>query len=202
MSSEPISRRVITWENGQTLYWVERYREGDDSAADALFQRYARQVCAIAARRIGPQLRRRVEAGDVVHSVFRTFFRRCRAGEFAFERPGALWRLLSRMTLRKVLSQWEWHYAARRSVAAEAMVGQDQLPERLSAEPAPDDAAALADDVEWALADSRPRDAEIVRLCLAGYTTSEIADEMNVSRWTVRRVLDFIGQRLEARWRP
>ena len=55
------------------------------------------------------------------------------------------------------------------------------------------------EEFELLLQQLREREAQMFRLCLEGYSTSEIASQLGCTRWTVRRVLDRVGQRLAER---
>ena len=83
--SEPVSTSL-----------VQRLREGDPRAADALFARYSRHLARAAEQHLARKLAGRVDGEDVVQSVFRTFFRRYQAGEFRIDTSAQLWRLLLR----------------------------------------------------------------------------------------------------------
>ena len=182
---------------------LERWRTGDQAAAEQLFLRYSQRLHALAERRISERLARRVGPEDIVQSVFRTFFRRTGEGQFAIDHSGSLWRLLVQITLFKIRGQHQRHHAARRDLSAElqAAPGEQQV-EALARDPSPEEAAALNDELEAALAGLEPAEQEMLRLCLQGHSPSEIATQVGCSRWTVRRVLDRIGNRLQRRLHP
>ncbi len=181
---------------------LERWQNGDQAAAEALYRRYAQRLCALVQTQLGERLSRRVGADDIVQSVFRTFFRRARGGEFVIDHSGSLWRLLVHIALNKIRSSGRHHGAARRDVAAEVYPSSPELlPEMLVHDPTPAEAAALADELEAVVAGLDSPEPEILRLCLQGYSTPEIAAQIRCSRWTVRRVLDRIGRTLEKRLR-
>jgi RNA polymerase sigma-70 factor (ECF subfamily) len=179
-----------------------QWEGGDEAAAEEIYRRYAQRLCALAQSQIGERLARRVGPDDIVQSVFRTFFRRTRDGQFVVDNSGSLWRLLVQITLNKVRRQSKRHLAGRRSMAAEVHPSDDSLePTALAREPSPDEAAALTDEIEFVLGDLKSPEPEIFRLGLQGYSPSEIAAQIGCSRWTARRVLNRIGRRLEARLR-
>lgn len=106
---------------------LARWQAGDQAAAEAIYQRYAQRLCALAEKDIGERLARRVGPEDIVQSVFRTFFRRSGDGQFAIDHSGARWRLLVRITANKVLRHAEREGAARRDVKAEVHGTSDGL---------------------------------------------------------------------------
>jgi RNA polymerase sigma factor (sigma-70 family) len=179
---------------------VAQWRLGEESAAAELHRRYAQRLCALAEQQIGQRLRRRVGAEDIVQSVFRTFFRRTGQGEYPIDHSGSLWQLLVTIMLNKVRRQGAAHRAAKRDVGVEVPVADGELsPVALARDPAPDDAVVLLDELESLLAGLKSPEPDIIRLCLEGYSSPEIADQLACSRWTVRRVLDRFGTRLRRR---
>jgi DNA-directed RNA polymerase specialized sigma24 family protein len=169
---------------------VARFRAGDPTAADKLFTRFARQLADAADAALKHQNARRAADGeDVVQSVFRTFYRRCRAGEFRIDSAGQLWRLLLTITLRKAYAR------ARRPEPT----GADDawLAEAVARDPGPADAAALGDLIATLLTDLPPEHARVLELRLAGHTVAETAAELRLTRQSVYRVLRLLQARLE-----
>src|SRR5262245_46342185 len=95
---------------------LQRVEAGDSEAAAAVFDRYIERLLALARARINAQLRRRVDADDVVQSAYRSFFVHAENGEYSLGESGDLWRLLAQITINKLYSQVEKHTAARRNV--------------------------------------------------------------------------------------
>jgi RNA polymerase sigma-70 factor (ECF subfamily) len=179
---------------------IGRWQSGDVSAAEEIHYRYSQRLCALAEAQIGQRLRRRVDPEDIVQSVFRTFFRRAANGEFLIDHSCALWQLLVRITINKIRLRAQYHHADKRDLAAEVYGGSEQLmPETVARGPGPEEAAALADEIETLLTRLEPSEIEILQLTLQGYQTPEIAERLGRSRWTIRRALDRIGHRLEQR---
>ena len=94
---------------GTSFVLLERYRQGDDTAAEELFSRYFRRLTLLARSRLSPRLARRTDPEDVVMSVYRSFFIDARAGRFTLSRGGDLWRLLAAITKHKLLRQARHH---------------------------------------------------------------------------------------------
>ncbi|HIQ20468.1 MAG TPA: sigma-70 family RNA polymerase sigma factor [Planctomycetes bacterium] len=185
-------------ESGTKLF--DRWRDGDEEAARALFARYAERLGRLVERQLDDRLRRRIDPDDVVQSVFRSFFRRTAAGAYQIDHSGALWRLLVRITLSKVRRQAEHHRAAKRDVAAEVhWQGCAADAEAMAKGPTPEEALTVVDELGSLLRRFHPREAHIVALSLRGYSRQEVADQVGCSRWTVRRVLDRAGHSLQKR---
>ena len=101
------------------------------------------------------------------------------------------------ITLAKVRDLARRHTAAKRDVQAEVGGGSDWMLESLAGEPGPVEAAALVDQIETILCGLPDAHGEILALALEGYSRTEIAEKMNVSRQTVYRVLTLLRERLE-----
>src|SRR4051794_13811304 len=71
-----------------SLILLERYRRGDDRAADAIFARYFERLTLLARSRLSARLARRTDPEDVVMSVYRSFFVEARDGRFVLGRGG------------------------------------------------------------------------------------------------------------------
>jgi RNA polymerase sigma-70 factor (ECF subfamily) len=176
-----------------------RVRRGDDAAAAVIFERFVDQLAAKANRHLSPAIRRRVDAEDVVQSVYRTFFRRVRQGEFQLDHWGGLWGLLTRITVRKCAHAARGKNRAR-EVPVLAGTSNDDPEwgwEALAREPSPSEAAALNDVLDALLDPLRESHRAIVKLTLEGYTQEEIGQQLGCSERTVRRVLTQAQSDLE-----
>lgn len=176
---------------------VQRLQRGDAQAAALIHDRYVRQLCRFAEQHLSRKLAGRLDGEDIVQSVFRTFFRRSADGEFAIDTSGQLWRLLAQITRRKAQAAGRFHTARGRNVAAELLPNEPGLPEPVSAEADPAEAAALVDEVETLLRGLPPHFGQLLEARLQGRAVPEIACQMNVSRRTVQRGLRLLEQRLD-----
>lgn len=172
---------------------LDQWKSGSQAAANELYQRYAQRLCQQVERRIGRHLQGRLEAGDILQSAFRTFFRRAANGEFEIDHTGELWNLLVTITLNKIRGQAEHHCAGKRDPRRELRIGDQVSPDLIACEPSEVEAIALDDELEVLLAKLAGPDADIIRLRLAGYTTAEIASRIGCSRVTVWRKLDRVS---------
>lgn len=179
---------------GTSFVLLERYRQGDDAAAEELFSRYFQRLTLLARSRLSPRLARRTDPEDIVLSVYRSFFIDARAGRFTLSRGGDLWRLLASITKHKLLRQARFHGADRRSVDRETTLDDAETgPDFLSGcEPSPEDAIALTDELERVFMKLDAVGKRVLELRLQGAQFSEIAEETGRSERTVRRALDRI----------
>jgi RNA polymerase sigma factor (sigma-70 family) len=183
---------------------VDRWRRGDQQAAADLFGRYANRLVALARSRLAQRLAQRVDAEDVMLSVFRSFFESVRADRYEFQRGGDLWQLLVTFTLRKLNDQVRRNECGKRAVTREQPISSDDGLEilqnhLLAHEPSPLEAVALAEEVEQLMALVQPRERRILELRLQGYTVDEIAADLDCGERTVRYGLKKIKQLLEER---
>ena len=174
---------------------VARCRNGDQSAAKHLFNRYVERLLMLARRRISQRLASRVDAEDIVQSVFRTFFHRLQNDRFQFEDQDDLFKLLVRITVHKTLRQIAFHKAAKRDPAQEAHQGdngQELLAQVLDEEPSPQAIVTFMDQLEHFLGQLRPDDRNILELRLQGFSSEEIAQQVGIYDRKVRRVLERV----------
>jgi RNA polymerase sigma-70 factor (ECF subfamily) len=182
----------------QPLHLAERLREGDEGAAHALFHRYAVRLARLAERHLSRKVAGRVDAEDVVQSVFRTFFHHTARGDFRIDNSAQLWRLLVTITIRKAQAHARHHTAQRRDPAAEVPGGDEWLSKAVSHEPGPDEAGALVDLIEALLRGLPALYGHVLERRLRGEAVAGIAPQLGVSRQTVYRVLRLLQRRLAA----
>jgi RNA polymerase sigma-70 factor (ECF subfamily) len=180
---------------------MTRLRAGEQTAAQEVFDRFARRLVGLARRQFHPLLAHRVDPEDVVQSAYKSFFARHQAGQLAVDTWNGLWKLLTIITLRKCADRAEYFRAGRRNVARESGQVAGDGPEpwmaALDREPRPEEAAILAETVEQLFhsvdADERP----ILELSLKGYTVPEIGARLGRPERSVRRLRERIRKRLE-----
>jgi RNA polymerase sigma-70 factor (ECF subfamily) len=183
--------------------WVAAAKAGDPQAETRIFQLYLSRLLALAESRLSPRMARRVDADDVVQSAMRTFFMRLRDERIVWDDSFDLWRLLARLTVRKVCRQVDHHYADRRSVAVDQSAGPSDSSsaafiDDFAREPTPEEAVVAQDLLEHIL---EPLDADqrrMVELRLEGHSFEEIARQIGRSESIVRRLTDKVKQAMEA----
>jgi RNA polymerase sigma-70 factor (ECF subfamily) len=183
-------------ESKENLDLIALWRAGDQNAAQQVFDRYAARLLALARKRISQRIASRVDAEDVVQSVFRTFFHRAKEGRFEFEDQDDLFKLLVRITVHKTLRQVEYHKAGKRDAGMETPQGDDAAAERmklfLSREPSPDTEAAFLDQLEHFLSQLKPQERRILEMRLQGYSNDEITAELGIIDRRIRRIIERV----------
>jgi RNA polymerase sigma-70 factor (ECF subfamily) len=156
-------------------------------------QAYAVRLLALARRELPQRLQRRVDAEDIVQSVYRSFFRRLQEGQFNFGDAHDIWRLLVVMTYHKVKNLIKYHQRGRRDVRREKEHDTD-VPHAESADPVPgpEDLTILWDCLNELLAPLPDKYRSIVTMRLEGRSIAEIAGTVQYSQRTVLRVLEKV----------
>jgi RNA polymerase sigma factor (sigma-70 family) len=165
---------------------LRRFRSGDQDAATQIYLRYAHRLRALAQVQCGKDLGQRLDADDIVQSVFRSFFRVAKEGFYDVPAGEELWKLLLVMALNKIRAQGAYHRAAKRDVRQTA--GGDHLE---AATPRRDDEAFAV--LQMVVAESLQQLAEVTRtiveLRIEGYEVAEIAEKTGRSKRTIERNL-------------
>jgi RNA polymerase sigma factor (sigma-70 family) len=185
----------------ESIKLVAAWREGDQQAAAALFERYAKRLIALANSRLSARLAARVDPQDVIQSVYCSFFVGARDNRFVLQESGDLWRLLVAITIHKVHHQVKFHTAGKRTVQREANGPSSEGPldipvEMLADEPSPAEAVVLADTLEEVMRRLQPLQRRMVELRLQGHSVAEIVNETQRSRATVERLLERVKREL------
>ncbi|MEI7684543.1 MAG: sigma-70 family RNA polymerase sigma factor [Planctomycetota bacterium] len=175
--------------------FVRSLRAGDPGATKEVFDLYVDRLVGMARKRISLRLAGRIDAEDIVQSVFRTFFHRAKQGQFQITAEDDICRMLARITVHKTLRQVAHHQAGKRDAGRDAGSGddsQDLVVNLLSKEPSPDEATALLDHLEHFLAQLKPDDRKILELRMQGYTTLEIAEQLKITDRKIRRLMERV----------
>ena len=194
---------------------IPRMKEGDDHAAEVVWQHYFTRLVALARRRLNPHVRRSVDEEDVALSAMFSFCRGMEAGKFTdAEDRHDLWKILVTITDRKVAAKYKHEYAQKRggrrreegghqlhgeSVLLRFGRGEERgagLAEAAVSEPTPELAAEVVENCNKMLDCLDDVSRKIALLTLEGYSQSEIADKVGVVRETVSRKI----RRIKDKW--
>ncbi len=168
-----------------------RFQAGEDDAATALYTRYAERLLQLANRSAGDDLSTRVDAEDIVQSVFRTFFRRVSDGHYLIPEGEELWKLLLVIALNKVRMIAEHHRAAKRDVSHTRSMGMHEV------ENTTDATEVLRMTIDDILATLPMSHQQVVHARIDCYEIGEIAERVAMSRRSVERILQSFRKRLE-----
>ena len=177
---------------------LKKYQAGESEAAAAIFDRYVDRLIALARKRIGPKLKRRVDPEDVVQSAYRSFFVHAKDHAYQLTRSGDLWRLLASTTLNKLYGQIEKQTAEKRTIHREAP-DQLALASLASRDPTVVEVVAVGEQLRLILDDLAPDEQVVLVSTLQGQSHEEISRVIGKSERTVRRLLAQARQQFEER---
>jgi DNA-directed RNA polymerase specialized sigma24 family protein len=186
--------------NGSVTAWLDLLRDGHQGAIDDLWRRYFGQLVRVARARLGQVPRAAADEEDVALSALDSFCRRAEQGQFpdVADRHG-LWDVLVMITSRKACDLIEYQGRLGRDWTRVEPNGdtpeESPLARVLSREPDPAFVAEMAETCRRLLArlgDEQLR--TIAQRKLEGFTSQEIADQIDVALATVERRLVLIRE--------
>jgi len=181
---------------GSVTGWIEELKEGNEAAAQELWNRYFSQLVPLARRRLHGMARESDEE-DVALSALKSAMLGMQNERFPDlrDRTG-LWPLLVAITARKAFNEVKRQRAKKRDRGAEEPA-YDVLT-FAGAEPTPEFALQLVEEMEGLMAGLGDETLQsIAALKLQGETNEAIASQLDVSTRTVVRKLQRIRQEWE-----
>ncbi|MDX1963435.1 MAG: sigma-70 family RNA polymerase sigma factor [Pirellulales bacterium] len=165
---------------------LQFYRQGNNAAAEQLFARYAAKLERLAKYNLSRAAGQRIDAEDIVQSVFRRFFASVDRGNYDLPRGADLWSLLMVIALNRVRSEEALQRAGMRDIRC-TVPFEDQHPAGpgLSAEQGDLTRLLIAEAIEDLPAQHRA----VVELRIQNYEVAEIAARVQRSKRTVERLL-------------
>lgn len=175
---------------------LARIRDGDDSALAEVLQRYETQLRLAARVLLGPQLRTQLDSLDLVQSVHRVLLPGLRKGKYDVTTLDKLLALARTVVRRKVIRNWR---RMNREQATETAKTADQ--ERTSSVGSPHTGdpfpiVALNDLQQHILSGLSGSERELIELRIQGYSTVEIAEQLQCDAHALRARLGRLRQRL------
>jgi DNA-directed RNA polymerase specialized sigma24 family protein len=190
---------------GTLTHWIERLKEGDDTAAQHLWERYFHRLVTLARQKLSGTARAGADEEDVALSVFDSLCRGAKKGRFPKLRDrDSLWHLLVAITAHKA-TDLKRHEARQKrgggrahsaSVSADTPYSRTDEPsidQIAGREPTPDFAAQVAEEFHRLLAMLKDRSLEAVAVAkMEGYSNKEISTSLNCAPRSVERKLAVI----------
>lgn len=175
---------------------LRRLRDGNQDAATRLYLRYADRLRLLARTECSPDLARRIDADDIVQSVFASFFQGFNRGLYDVPAGEELWKLFLVIALNKIRAKGVFHRAAKRDVRLTA--GESFLHQYSKSEHDPDNTAYtfLQMVIDETLDQLPAQQKQMVVLRIEGHEVAEIADKIGRSKRTVERVLQEFRKKL------
>lgn len=173
-----------------------RIRNGNQDAATQLYFRYAERLRMLARAKSSPDLARRVDADDIVQSVFTSFFRGVGQGYYDVPSGSELWKLFLVIALNKIRAKGVYFRAAKRDLRRTS--GGDMLDKCCKSERDVDSPAHafLKLVIHESLEELPALQAQIITLRIEGYEVAEIAAKTNRSKRTIERILQDFRKKL------
>jgi RNA polymerase sigma-70 factor (ECF subfamily) len=172
-----------------------RFKKGEADAATGIYLRYAQRLQLLAHSQTGRALAVRLDAEDVVQSVFRTFFRRAAQGHYDIPDGEELWKLFLVLALNKIRGLAAYHRAAKRDVGQTIELSNlfEQPDQDLPDSTAHKILRMTVDDLLGELAEPHR---SMVVLRIDGYSIQQIAAATGRSKRSVERTLQSFRLRL------
>lgn len=185
--------------NESVTQWMLQLQQGDDRAAERLWERFFSRMLVMARARLHHRVNGVSDEEDIALSAFHSFCEGLRNGRFdELQGRDSLWRLLVVITTRKVADQHVFNRRKKRDVSREirleAVNADDESMIRLiSREPTPQMELELSEQLSNLLDGLAKDDLKNVALLkMEGYTNEEVAVQLGKSLSTVERKLRTI----------
>lgn len=174
--------------------WLLRqWKNGDEKAAEIIFDRYAFRIVALVASRLNRRYRSQIDPDEVMQSAMGSFFDAARRSRIQVSNSVSVWRLLATFARRKLARSIERHSASKRG-GDRTRIPLDQAAGQAAIMPADD---SNADEfLQYLKADLSADQFSVVEGLLAGQTQREIAKSLSVDERTVRRRISQVRKLL------
>ncbi len=183
--------------------WIEGLKEGDQMAAQKLWDQYFNRLVRLLGKRLPGHIRRAFDEEDVALSAFKSFCGGVEAGRFPkLSDQDNLWSLLVVIANRKAQAYLRHHNRLKRGggqVLGESAVSPKQedvkpsLDQVLQSQPTPEFEAQLIEEYENLLNGLNSEELRtIAEMKMQGFTVDEIAGQLGSTRRTIERRLQII----------
>lgn len=188
-------------------HWIDLLKCGDSVAANLIWQHYFDRLVRMVRQKLLGQNRAVSDEEDIVLSVFDSFYVAVEKGRFPdLSDRYDLWRLLLRMSARKVVDKRRHDQRQRRGGEVKLLSfnqaqEDDSVIEAIGNEPSPDMVLMMQESVEQFF--SHLGDGQLTDLAggkLEGYSNAELAKRFDCSERTIERRLHLIREKCEQEW--
>ena len=179
--------------------WIDQLSDGDEQAAEQLWQHISQRLHAFARKKLDDKTRRRYDEHDAANSAFHSLCRGVADGRIEAENRDAFWGLLAVITSRKVAAQRRLLGRKKRGGGAVrgesgfAGLGDTGINGVDGSQETPDVLAEVSESCSQlldAITDDTMK--KIVLLKFQGAKNGEVAEELNCTRRTIERKLERI----------
>ncbi len=177
---------------------LELARQGDQQAMERLTRQYEPKVRLVARVLLGPSLRPYLDSIDLVQSVHHTVLLGLRQQKFTFDSPDNLIALALTLLRRKVARKWRHLQRQKRIQGHSESVDYADLFASLACPQAdPSRLAQLNDQLRQVFQQMSEVDRRIMELRIEGFTSAEIAEQMELSSANIRVRVTRLRQYLQ-----
>jgi RNA polymerase sigma-70 factor (ECF subfamily) len=187
---------------------IDRIKAGDEDAIRELVRQFEGDVRTIVRVRLPQSLRSQFDTMDFVQAVWQSVLTKEGQDLGQFTNSRHLRGYLAGVARNKVFEEHRRRtrtqkYNLRRQEPLYVRQGDRDLPREVAApDPTPSQDAQAHDRFAQLLEGRSPEEATVVELRRRGLTFEEIAEQTGLSERSVRRIIEAIRQRMEARkWR-
>lgn len=187
---------------------IAQVKDGDEAAIGRLIERFGPEVRMMVRRRLPAKLRNQFDTVDFTQVVWNSVIADCRDRAEPFDDPKHLLGFLAGVVHNKVAGEYRRRTRTRKyDIGREEPMyvrrgGREVLREVAADDPTPSETVQADDRLEQLVAGRSPVEVRIVELRRQGLTIDEVAARLELHEKAVRRVIDSIRDRMEARrWR-
>ncbi len=170
------------------------YRDGDQTAAEMLFQRYYARLVSLARSQMGYTLRQLEESSDVAMSVFESVFQRGRENRIYLDPNKNLWPLLVKITINKIRNHAKTGTRIKRDQRRTVPILDSEL---LEADAVPTHAMETKELILQLHDTFGPRRRVVIDGLLEGLSVAQIAEKTGLAERTVYKTRQGIKEILE-----
>ena len=194
--------------NDDVTQWLQRLADGDESAAQGIWEEYFEKLVRLARKRLEGLSRRVADEEDVALSAMKSFFRGMAAGRYPqLNDREDLWKLLVTITAHKAIAELRRQRALKRGggnvrgLSAFSGKGEEGseaggIEQVMGREPTPEFACFVADNCS-SLFDRLDQELREIALAkMEGFTHEEIAKSRGVTVRTIERKV----ARIRGKW--
>lgn len=171
-------------------------RNGSEEAFKVLVERYGPHVQRFVRRRIGIELKVKVDEEDLAQMVWASFFNH-RSRVVQFEESEAMVKYLVTIAANKVKNELDRYTTAKRDFEREQYVEEPTLNAAAGLDDTPSQHAIRREAIEAILSRCSEREQRIVQMWMEGSNYREIADEVGLDESTVGKVIRKVHKQSE-----
>jgi RNA polymerase sigma factor (sigma-70 family) len=183
-------------------HWIDLVKYGDSAAANRIWQHYFDRLVRSVRHRLRGQNRAVSDEEDIVLSVFDSFYAAAEQGRFPdLSDRDDLWRLLLRMSARKVIDKCRHDRRRRRGGDVEIhLLGSDDetIIEAIGDEPSPEMVLMMQESLEQLFSHLGVGHLQELAVAkLEGHSNAELARRFACSERTIERRLHLIREKCQ-----